>query len=63
MARFCCKESPFDTVALSCPNEVRLYNTNYHLQSGITINRKMLADLAVTDANAFTQLAEISKKA
>ena len=32
-------------------------------KSGITINRKMLADLAITDAKAFTQLAEIAKKA
>ncbi len=32
-------------------------------KAGITINRKMLADLAITDANAFTQIAEIAKKA
>ena len=32
-------------------------------KAGITINRKMLADLAVTDAVAFTQIAEIAKKA
>ena len=32
-------------------------------KSGITINRKMLADLAITDAKAFTQLVEIAKKA
>ncbi|XBG86119.1 50S ribosomal protein L20 [Enterococcus cecorum] len=30
---------------------------------GIEINRKMLADLAVTDAAAFTALAEEAKKA
>jgi len=29
----------------------------------IEVNRKMLADLAVTDAQAFTQLAEVAKKA
>lgn len=31
--------------------------------AGININRKMLAELAVTDASAFTQLAEIAKNA
>ena len=31
--------------------------------AGIEVNRKMLADLAVTDAAAFTQLAESAKKA
>lgn len=31
--------------------------------AGITINRKMLAEMAVNDAAAFTQLAEIAKKA
>ncbi len=31
--------------------------------AGIEINRKMLADLAVTDAAAFTALAEEAKKA
>ncbi|MCZ8536245.1 50S ribosomal protein L20 [Paenisporosarcina quisquiliarum] len=31
--------------------------------AGIEVNRKMLADLAVTDAAAFTQLAEAAKKA
>ncbi|MBE5821435.1 MAG: 50S ribosomal protein L20 [Clostridiales bacterium] len=32
-------------------------------KAGVTINRKMLADLAVTDAAAFAQIAEIAKKA
>ena len=32
-------------------------------KSGIEINRKMLAELAVNDAAAFTQLVEIAKKA
>ena len=31
--------------------------------SGISINRKMLAEMAVNDAVAFTQLTEIAKKA
>ncbi|AMQ05831.1 MULTISPECIES: 50S ribosomal protein L20 [Sporosarcina] len=30
--------------------------------AGIDVNRKMLADLAVTDAQAFTQLADAAKK-
>jgi len=30
--------------------------------AGIEVNRKMLADLAVTDAQAFAQLAETAKK-
>lgn len=32
-------------------------------KAGITINRKMLADLAITDEKAFAQLAELSKNA
>ena len=32
-------------------------------KAGIEINRKMLAELAVNDAAAFTQLVEIAKKA
>jgi large subunit ribosomal protein L20 len=32
-------------------------------KSGVEVNRKMLADLAVRDAAAFTQLAEIAKQA
>ncbi|MGM9951412.1 MAG: 50S ribosomal protein L20, partial [Lysinibacillus sp.] len=31
--------------------------------AGIEVNRKMLADLAVTDAAAFAQLAEAAKSA
>lgn len=31
--------------------------------AGVDINRKVLADLAVNDMNAFGQLAEIAKKA
>ena len=32
-------------------------------KANITINRKMLAELAVTDANAFAKIAEIAKNA
>ena len=32
-------------------------------KANVTINRKMLAELAVTDAKAFTQIAEIAKNA
>lgn len=32
-------------------------------KAGISINRKMLAELAVTDANAFSKLADMSKRA
>ena len=31
--------------------------------AGISINRKMLAEMAINDAAAFTQLTEIAKKA
>ena len=32
-------------------------------QAGVELNRKMLADLAVRDADAFAQLAEVAKDA
>ena len=32
-------------------------------KANVTINRKMLAELAVTDPKAFTEVAEIAKKA
>ncbi len=32
-------------------------------KANITINRKMLAEIAVTDMQAFTKIAEIAKKA
>ena len=32
-------------------------------KAGITMNRKMLSELAINDAAAFTQLTEIAKKA
>ncbi|GEN82246.1 50S ribosomal protein L20 [Sporosarcina luteola] len=40
------------------------YSTMMHglKLAGIEVNRKMLADLAVTDAQAFAQLAETAKK-
>ena len=32
-------------------------------KANVTINRKMLAEIAVSDAKAFTEIAEIAKKA
>ena len=32
-------------------------------QAGVELNRKVLADLAVRDANAFAQLVEVAKGA
>ena len=32
-------------------------------KANVVINRKMLADLAITDPKAFTKLAEVAKKA
>ena len=32
-------------------------------KANVTINRKMLADLAVNDAKAFAEIAEVAKKA
>ena len=32
-------------------------------KANVTINRKMLAEIAVTDAKAFTEIVEIAKKA
>ena len=32
-------------------------------KANVTINRKMLAEVAVTDPEAFTKIAEIAKKA
>ena len=32
-------------------------------KANVVINRKMLAELAVTDSKAFTELAEVAKKA
>ena len=32
-------------------------------KANVTINRKMLSDLAITDSKAFSELAEVAKKA
>lgn len=32
-------------------------------KANVTINRKMLADLAITDAKAFAELCKVAKKA
>ena len=32
-------------------------------KANVTVNRKMLAEIAVSDPKAFTELAEIAKKA
>ena len=32
-------------------------------KAGVTINRKMLAEIAATDSNAFAEIAKIAKKA
>ena len=32
-------------------------------RAGVTVNRKMLADMAVNDASGFTQLVDVAKKA
>ena len=41
------------------------YNRFIHglKQAGVDLNRKMLADIAVQDANAFAQLVEVAKGA
>jgi large subunit ribosomal protein L20 len=41
------------------------YNRFIHglKQAGVELNRKMLADIAVRDAHAFAQLAEVAKDA
>ena len=31
-------------------------------KAGVEVNRKMLADLAISDANAFTKLVEVAKE-
>ena len=32
-------------------------------KANVTVNRKMLADLAVTDAKAFSEICKVAKKA
>ena len=52
-------------ISAACKMNGMNYSTFMHglKVAGITINRKMLAEMAVNDAGAFTQLAEIAKKA
>ena len=52
-------------ISAACKMNGMNYSTFMHglKMAGITINRKMLAEMAVNDAAAFTQLAEIAKKA
>ena len=52
-------------ISAACKANGMNYSTFMHglKVAGIEINRKMLAELAVNDAAAFTQLVEIAKKA
>ena len=52
-------------ISAGCKANGMNYSTFMHglKVAGIEINRKMLAELAVNDAAAFTQLTEIAKKA
>ena len=52
-------------ISAACKLNGMNYSTFMHglKVAGIEINRKMLAELAVNDAAAFTQLTEIAKKA
>ena len=52
-------------ISAACKMNGMNYSTFMHglKTAGIEINRKMLAELAVNDAAAFTQLTEIAKKA
>ena len=52
-------------ISAACKLNGMNYSTFMHglKVAGIEINRKMLAELAVNDAAAFTQLPEIAKKA
>lgn len=52
-------------ISAACKLNGMNYSTFMHgLKTvGVTINRKMLAEMAVNDAAAFTQLAEMAKKA
>ena len=52
-------------ISAACKMNGMNYSTFMHglKVAGIQINRKMLAELAVNDAAAFTQLTEIAKKA
>jgi large subunit ribosomal protein L20 len=52
-------------ISAACKINGMNYSTFMHglKNAGITINRKMLAEMAVNDAAAFTQLTEMAKKA
>ncbi len=52
-------------ISAACKLNGMNYSTFMHglKLAGITINRKMLAELAVNDAAAFTKLTELAKKA
>ena len=52
-------------ISAACKLNGMNYSTFMHglKVAGIAINRKMLAEMAVNDAAAFTQLTEIAKKA
>ena len=52
-------------ISAACKLNGMNYSTFMHglKTAGVEINRKMLAELAVSDAAAFTQLTEIAKKA
>ena len=52
-------------ISAACKLNGMNYSTFMHglKVAGIEINRKMLAEMAVNDAAAFTQLTEIAKKA
>ena len=52
-------------ISAACKLNGMNYSTFMHglKVAGIAINRKMLAEMAVNDAAAFTQLVEIAKKA
>ena len=52
-------------ISAACKINGMNYSTFMHglKTAGVTINRKMLAEMAVNDAAAFTQLTEIAKKA
>lgn len=52
-------------ISAACKMNGMNYSTFMHglKLAGITINRKMLSEMAISDAAAFTQLTEIAKKA
>ncbi len=52
-------------ISAACKMNGVNYSTFMHglKLAGVTINRKMLSEMAISDAAAFTQLTEIAKKA